>query len=157
MYLKIAVPCAMFLKCSRVILERESYLKFIIMQIGNKKMVEIENPALAVNEADLKAQPPLQNEIDWEDLLWSLRHLEIRILELLYLPEPKPLALGTLAQRTRNLNYSERTIRRKIQKLERAGLIKVIRSTIMIINPITSLRKNIQNLTILWNHRDRNL
>ena len=98
-----------------------------------------------------------KDNINWEDLLFCLRHLEIRMLELIYLPEPKPLAMGILIQKTRKLGYSARTIRRKIHKLERLGLIRVIRSTIMIINPILELQKNIKNLSILWNHRDRNL
>jgi len=98
-----------------------------------------------------------ENNINWEDLLFNLRHLEIRMLELIYLPEPKPLTLGTLIQRIKKMGYSNRTIRRKIHRLEKLGLIRVIRSTVMIINPIFELQKNIKNLTILWNHRDRNL
>jgi len=96
-------------------------------------------------------------DIDWENLLFELRHLEIRILEIIYLPQARPFALGTLIQRTKALSYSARTIRRKIQRLAALGLIDVIRSTVMIINPVLNLQKNIKSLTILWNHRDRNL
>ena len=110
-----------------------------------------------ITETNLNSKHPGQNNIDWEDLLFELRHLEIRILEIIYLPEPKPLAFSTLVQRTKGLNYSVRTLRRKIHKLETLGLIDVIRSTVMIINPILNLQKNIKTLTILWNHRDRNL
>ena len=105
----------------------------------------------------IKSKNSLQKDIDWEDLVFNLRHIEIRILEIIYLPEPKPLALNTLFQKTKRLNYSERTIRRKIHKLETLGLINVVRSTIMIINPILNLHKNIKKLTVLWNLRDRNL
>jgi len=94
--------------------------------------------------------------IDWEELVFSLRHLEIRILEIIYLPEPIPMAFGTLIQRARGLNYSERTLRRKILKLENLGLINVIRSAVILINPIIDLEKRIKSLTLLWNHRDRN-
>ena len=98
-----------------------------------------------------------QNVIDWEDLLFSLRHLEIRILELVYLPESKPLALNTIIEKTTKLSFSERTIRRRIKRLKDLGLIRVIDSTIAIINPVIELEKNVRNLTVLWNHRDRNL
>ncbi len=110
-----------------------------------------------ITETNLNSKHPGQNNIDWEDLLFELRHLEIRLLEIIYLPEPKPLAFRTLVQRTKGLNYSARTLRRKIHTLETLGLIDVIRSTVMIINPILNLQKNIKTLTILWNHRDRNL
>ena len=98
-----------------------------------------------------------EDNINWEDLLFCLRHIEIRMLELIYLPEPKPLAMGILIQKIRKLGYSARTIRRKIHKLEKLRLIRVIRSTVTIINPILEIQKNIKNLTVLWNHRDRNL
>jgi len=101
--------------------------------------------------------PLVQVNIHWDDLLFELRHLEIRILGLVYLPEPKSLALGTIIQKTAKLGYSTRTVRRKIRRLEILGLIQVIRSTIMIINPVLNLEKNIKTLTVLWNHRDRNL
>jgi len=99
----------------------------------------------------------LHYEINWEELLFDLRHLEIRILELIYLPEPRTFALGKFIQKIKKLNYSEKTIRRKLKNLENLGLIQVIRSTIMIINPVLDLAKNIKTLTIMWNHRDRNL
>lgn len=109
------------------------------------------------NEKNQDIKLPRQDNVHWDDLLFELRHLEIRILELIYLPEPKSLALGTLMQKTIKLGYSTRTVRRKIQKLETLGLIHVVRSTIMIINPVLSLEKNVKTLTVLWNHRDRNL
>jgi len=109
------------------------------------------------DETDQKVNHLPQSHINWEDLLFQLRHLEIRILELIYLPESKPLALDTIIQKTTRLGYSARTIRRKIHKLETLGLIHVIRSTIMIINPIFEIQKNVKTLTVLWNHRDRNL
>lgn len=111
----------------------------------------------AENKAGLRSKHLHQHIIDWEELVFHLRHLEIRILEKLYLPEPRPQALGTLIQRTKKLYYSERTIRRKIHKLESLGLINVIRSTVTIINPILNMHKNIKTLTVLWNLRDRNL
>ncbi|OVE80505.1 hypothetical protein BVY01_00200 [bacterium I07] len=98
-----------------------------------------------------------QDIINWEELLFKLRHLEIRILECLYLPESKPLTLEGLIQKTCRLGYSSKTIRRKIKRLESLGLITVIHSTVMIINPVLKLEKNIKTLTILWNHRDRSL
>ena len=109
------------------------------------------------NETEQNLNHLTESSINWEDLLFQLRHLEIRILELIYLPEPKPLAFNMLIQRTKKMGYSNRTIRRKIQKLETLNLIHVIRSTIMIINPILNLQKNIKTLTILWNHIDLNL
>jgi len=111
----------------------------------------------AENKAGLRSKHLRQNSIDCEELVFHLRHLEIRILEIIYLPEPRPLALGTLIQRTKKLYYSERTIRRKIHKLEKLGLFNVIRSTVTIINPILNKHKNIKTLTVLWNLRDRNL
>jgi hypothetical protein len=108
-------------------------------------------------ETVLKSTHVDQCVIDWEDLLFSLRHLEIRILELVYLPESQPLALNTIVEKTRKLNFSERTIRRRIKRLKDLGLIRVVESTIAIINPVINLEKNIRNLTVLWNHRDRNL
>ena len=106
---------------------------------------------------DQKLKQNFQDSINWENFLFQLRHLEIRILELIYLPESKPLDLNTLIKKANKLGYSDRTIRRKIQNLETLGLIRMIRSTIMIINPILELEKNIQKLILLWNHRDRNI
>ena len=126
--------------------------------VSNKRKMGVSQ--LSDQQARIVEQKTIttsQDQIAWEDLLWNLRHLEIRILELIYLPEAKPLAFGILVKKLKGLNYSERTIRRKIQKLEILGLASVIRSTITIINPIMAVQKNIQNLTILWNHRDRNL
>ena len=108
-------------------------------------------------ETDLSSRQFIDHDIDWEDLLFSLQHVEVRILELIYLPEAKPYAFGMLCQRIKKIGCSTRTIRRKINKLEAMGLIHVVRSTIMIINPILKLQKNIKTLTLLWNHRDRNL
>ena len=99
----------------------------------------------------------IKSTIDWNELLFDLRHLEIRILELVYFPESKPITFATLSNKLNRLNYCERTLRRKIQNLESHGLIKVIHSTIMIINPVISHEQNIRNLTILWNHKDHNL
>ena len=121
------------------------------MEIGERYTYPAEHIA------GIRSKHLRQSNIDWEELVFHLRHLEIRILEIIYLPESRPLALGTLIQRTKRLNYSERTIRRKIHKLESLGLINVIRSTVTIINPILNMHKNIKTLTVLWNLRDRNL
>ena len=102
-------------------------------------MGEYEFTNQEINKTDIKTEPVCLNNINWEDLLFQLRHLEIRILELIYLPESKPLDLNTLIKKANKLGYSDRTIRRKIQNLETLGLIRMIRSTIMIINPILEL------------------
>ena len=88
-----------------------------------------------------------ETRVDWNDLLFELRHLDIRILELVYFPESKPMAFSTLANKIGKLNYCERTLRRRIQNLEKFGLLRVVRSTIMIINPIIQHEQNIRNLT----------
>ena len=116
----------------------------------NKPFTQVHNNSLSDQQFSI-------SELDWEELLFDLRHVEVRILELLYIPKSKPLAFGTLVQKINKLNVCERTIRRKLERLEKRGLIKVVHSTISIINPIIEYEKNIKFLTVLWNHRDRNL
>ncbi|OVE80052.1 hypothetical protein BVY01_00990, partial [bacterium I07] len=67
-----------------------------------------------------------------------------------------PMALANLIRRLKTQNCSERTIRRKLTKLENLELITCLRSTTTIINPIIELADNIKKLSILWNHKDRN-
>ena len=62
-----------------------------------------------------------------------------------------------LIQHIKKLAYSDRTIRRKLNYLNDIGLIRLIKSSIIIIEPIQSIKNNIRKLCTLWNMRDRNI
>jgi hypothetical protein len=84
--------------------------------------------------------------INWENLIFNLKYHEIKVLELIYLPEPKPVTFKRIRMFFLKMNYCEMTARRKLKKLENIGLIKVINSGVLLINPVNGLQNNVIKL-----------
>ena len=103
-----------------------------------------------------RIQKPCEG-INWDELVLTLRHIEIRILEVLYLPDSQPFSLTQLYRKLSPLGFCHRRIRRKLEKLESKRRLRIVRSTASIGCPIPDLHKNIKTLSVMWNLRDRNL
>ena len=104
-------------------------------------------PVTLQQEINITSKIDMQGlSINWESLVFSLRHPEIKILELVYVPEPNPVTMQRIKMIFRKLNYSERTARRKVEKLTHLGLIRTINSMILIINPVLPIQENVIKL-----------
>ena len=97
------------------------------------------------------------SEIDWHNLVFSFREHEIKILEMVYLPQPSPVTFKKVYLQLKKFNYCERTSRRKIDKLVNLGLIVKLRSVIGIIQPVMVMSGNIRNLIELYYRRKKDV
>jgi len=84
--------------------------------------------------------------IKWRDLVFELSLEEVMILKLLYTPGPKSLVFVELERRLRKLNRSEKTIRNKIKKLERKGLLETVNSYGLFIYSVPDLEQQVYEL-----------
>ena len=97
------------------------------------------------------------SEIEWNRFLTQFKEPEIRVLEKIYLPQPKTLIYKHIYQAFQQINYSERSARRIINKLAELGLIIIITSTLGFIKPVRELTGNIQSLIQLYRAREHHL
>ena len=115
---------------------------------------------LGETEQKLLLEKPAESKLEaiapnWEALLLTYRHLDIKILEVIYLPQAKPLTFNELYSRISRLNFCSKTVRRRLKKLEDDGLVRTFNSTITFINPMVELEKSIQTLTVMWEARNK--
>ena len=103
---------------------------------------------IADRKEEIKAylQNPEPLNINWESLIFSLKYHEVKILELIYLPESKPVTFKRIKLLFSRMNYCEKTARRKLKKLENTGLIKIVNSGVLLISPVVMLESNIIKL-----------
>ena len=85
----------------------------------------------------------------WESLLNKLSFIDIKILELLYLPEITTTYFIALEKKIKNLNVKRTAVRNHVQKLEEFGLLKTINSGILLINSIPEIAENVKKLVLL--------
>ena len=76
---------------------------------------------------------------------------------MVYLPNAEPIPFKKVYFQFARMNYSKRTARRKIAKLEKLGLISTVRTLIGIIQPIIPAAPNIKNLIELYFRRKREI
>ena len=97
------------------------------------------------------------SDIEWNRFLAQFKEPEIRALEKIYLPQPKTLIYQHIYQAFQQINYSERSARRIINKLAELGLITIFTSTMGFIKPVRELTGNIQSLIQLYRAREHHL
>lgn len=102
----------------------------------------ISNTVLSDENVVLTQKDLKLNKIKWSDLVFQLRIDEVKILELVYLPSSKPITFKEIDKQIRRLNLCTKTARRKVKKLEELGLIEVIKSYGLFINPIYKIENN---------------
>jgi len=96
-------------------------------------------------------------EIEWNRFLTEFKEPELRILEKTYLPQPRTLIYRHIYQAFDQINYSNRSARRIINKLATLGLIRIFTSTLGFIQPVRELTGNIQSLIRLYRAREHRL
>ena len=85
-------------------------------------------------------------EIFWELLLQNLRFSDMKILEHMYLPEIKNLAFLELEKTMKIFQIKRSSLRRKIEKFDRLGLIICLKSGFLFIRGEFKIQKNMVNL-----------
>ena len=93
--------------------------------------------------------------IDWEKLTLKLKHIDMRILEIVY--NETTISFKELLKKVSTYGYDERTILRKINLLKGLDLIKVYKDIFLVINSKRELEKNVFALCTLWDMRDRHV
>jgi len=95
--------------------------------------------------------PQVLQESFWHNLHTQTDLLDIKILEKLYVPDTEPQLLCILYQRLRKLNYSRETVRRRVYKLSKLGLLRLVDKTNpLVIWPIEDIKTNIRNTVNLF-------
>ena len=95
------------------------------------------------------------NDIDWNRFLMRFREPHIKVLEVVYLPQPQTVIYKHVYQSFRAINYSERSARRIIADLGQSGLLIHFTSTFGVIKPVLELTNNIQSLIQLYRSKGR--
>ena len=90
----------------------------------------------------------LKEAQNWEQLVHRLHFLDIKILEQVYLPQPTTTYFNALLSKTRKMNVKRTAIRNHIRKLEEFGLLKTIKSGILVINSIPEIAENVTKLIL---------
>lgn len=112
-------------------------------------------------EKEVKNKALTYTDVDWNNLLFSIKEHETRLLELVYCdpndeePKPKSVTYKQIYHIYKGLNLSARTARRTIKKLSKEGLIGNIVSVIGFVNPIRELTNNIKLLIKMFNEKKR--
>lgn len=96
----------------------------------------------------------VNDDVDWDELLESLAPLDLVLLEQLYLVEHGPISLRTAQDRLSYLNVHPRTVSRHADELARRGLLKIITSCEIVLNPYPRLAGNAGRLVRLWRLRE---
>lgn len=87
------------------------------------------------------------NKIDWVSLSLKLDVVELKMLQMMYSPKLNSYVLDFLFRGVKSIGCSKTTVWRKVKKLERCGLVRILKGTKpLIIEPIDYLEKNIKNL-----------
>ena len=84
----------------------------------------------------------------WENLVYRLHFLDIKILECLYFPEPTTTYFKDLQNQIGRWNVKRTAIRNRVRKLERLGLLKTINSGLLFINSNPQMTENVQKLIL---------
>lgn len=115
-----------------------------------------DNPEVVIKVT--KDQKILVDGIDWENLLYKLKHLEIRILEHVYFKKSEYHenlnSFDELCLSLKKYNYSKKTIKRKIDFLLKLEIIKVLKTSCLVIEPNPKIYHNVKMLCTMWNTRD---
>ncbi|OGR46958.1 MAG: hypothetical protein A2X34_09700 [Elusimicrobia bacterium GWC2_51_8] len=91
----------------------------------------------------------LQNVEFWEQLIHTLHFLDIRILEHVYLRDSGASYFAALEKTMGKMNVRRTAIRSHVTKLETLGLIKTIRSGILVVNSVPEISENVGKLITL--------
>jgi len=97
------------------------------------------------------------DDVQWNGLLLTFKEPHIKVLEVVYEPEPKTVIYRHIYQALRQINYSERSGRRYINLLADKGLLTNFTSTFGIVKPVTPLTNNIHSLIKLYRNREKHL
>lgn len=97
---------------------------------------------------------PRTPEIEWDDLLESLSPLDFALLEQLYVVEASPLPLRIVQERLAFLNVHPRTVSRHAEALSKLGLLAVVVSCEMSLNPMPRLHREVELLVRIWRLRE---
>lgn len=98
------------------------------------------------NVSQESLQPHLS--IDWDKLICELDPLATKILKAIYQPSATPRTLLDIHNCLKSWHVSHDTVQRRLKKLEQLGLIKRIRSYIVVINPVIGIEENVRRLII---------
>jgi hypothetical protein len=90
------------------------------------------------------------SNIDWVRLVLNVDIVSLRILEKVYLPDPKPYVLGILYREISGVRVSKVTVWRRVQKLAGLGLLKIMEETRpLCVWPVEELSGNVKKLALL--------
>jgi len=84
----------------------------------------------------------------WEQLVKQIQFLDIKILEYVYFQCQGTTYFNSLLTRIARLNVKRTAVRNHIDKLEQLGLIKTIKSGILLINSVPEITDNVKKLVI---------
>jgi hypothetical protein len=101
-----------------------------------------------------ETEPSRTPEIDWDDLLESLAPLDFVLLEQLYVVEASPVPLRLAQARLAYLNGHPRTVSRHAERLARLGLLAIVVSCEMSLNPMPRLQREVELLVRIWRLRE---
>jgi len=76
----------------------------------------------------------------------KLHFLDIKILEYVYLQESGASYFSALEKAMARMNIKRTAIRNHIDKLEELGLIKTVRSGVLLVNSVNDISANVGNL-----------
>lgn len=93
------------------------------------------------------------SDLDWNHFLLTFKEPHIRLLEVVYWPEPKTVMYRHAYRAFRQINYSERSARRLIHDLGQRGLLIHFTSTFGVIKPVRELTSNVHALIRLYRAR----
>ena len=96
-------------------------------------------------------------EIEWNNFLFTFKEPHIRVLEGIYLPQPKSVIYKHVYQAFKQINYSERSARRIINELAKLGLLINFTSTFGVIKPIPEITSNVQSLIQLYRSKEHRM
>lgn len=85
---------------------------------------------------------------DWDKLLKKCDHLETLIIKHLYFPEPKALILGEIHHKFKEYGITMDGLRKKIRRLDQAGVIDIVPTKPLCINAIHSKQEVVGKLII---------
>ena len=89
----------------------------------------------------------LAREIKWDDLIYSLDFIQIKLLNEFYSERSSAWVLPKLRMRMRSMNISYSTLIRRLRQLDELGLIKLMEKTKpLAMRPVIGLESNVKML-----------
>lgn len=102
-----------------------------------------QEPRVAI----LPETPPVAGQNSrWVDLVFALDVGHVRVLELIYTPEAQPKAFKDIEVQLRRLNYSRRSARHRVDFLAGQGLVRLVNSFVLFVNPVIGIEKDVTKL-----------